>query len=58
MNNKDENSLYFYDFVSHDEVISYKKLMISAFTADKIICDKNHYLYDFIITEFENCLIL
>jgi hypothetical protein len=52
----EENHLYFYDFVSHEEPIYYKELMVSAFTPDKIICNSNHYLYDFIKKEFQNKL--
>lgn len=57
INNKNNDSLYLYDFVGNNEPIHHQQLMISAFTADKIICNNNHYLYNFVNTEFSEKLI-
>jgi hypothetical protein len=56
LNFNDNENLYFYDFVSQNEPIFFQELILSAFTPDKIICDSNHYMYSFIIREFENKL--
>jgi hypothetical protein len=43
--------IYFYDYCNKEESIEFKQLMLSAFSADKYICEKSDILYNFIIHE-------